>query len=83
MTLAKVIVMYKESILDPQGEAVKNALLRLDHKEVKDVRMGKYFEIQLAESVEPEAEIEKMCQELLANVTMESYRYELVDEVQQ
>ena len=62
MTLAKVIVMYKESILDPQGEAVKNALLRLDHKEVKDVRMCKYFEIKLAESVDPEAEIEKMCQ---------------------
>ncbi len=84
MAIAKVVVMYKESILDPQGEAVKSALLRLGHDEVKEVRMGKYFEIQLNESENVEAAIEKMCQELLANVTMESYQYEIFkeDEVQ-
>lgn len=82
MALAKVIVMYKESILDPQGEAVKSALTRLGHEEVTEVRMGKYFEIQVTETENIEAKIETMCQELLANVTMEGYQFEIVPETE-
>lgn len=83
MYLVKVYVMYKESVLDPQGEAVKGAVHRLGYEEIEDIRIGKYFEIKVAkEATRPVAEtIEEVCDKLLANVVMESYRYEIQEEV--
>lgn len=79
MYLAKVYVTYKESILDPKGEAVKKAIHQLDYQSVASVRMGKYFEITVEENDRAEVErtIEAIADQLLANVTMESYRYEI------
>lgn len=78
MYLVKVYVMYKQSVLDPQGEAVKGAVHRLGYSEIEDIRIGKYFEIKVAKSkTKIETTIEEICDKLLANVVMESYHYEI------
>lgn len=79
MFLAKVYVTYKESILDPKGEAVKKAISQLTDTDITSVRIGKYFEIKLQESSIEKAEevINTMADQLLANVTMETYRVEI------
>lgn len=74
MYFVKVYVTYKESILDPQGEAVKEAVHRLGFTEVAEIRVGKYFEMHVQQT---EA-IEQICDQLLANVNMESYRFEIL-----
>lgn len=75
----KVYVTYKESILDPQGEAVRGAVHRMGFDEIDDIRIGKYFEIKVSKQEERSVEevIETVCDKLLANVVMESYRYEI------
>ncbi|GEQ32344.1 phosphoribosylformylglycinamidine synthase subunit PurS [Marinilactibacillus psychrotolerans] len=75
----KIYVTYKESILDPQGEAVRGAVHRMGFDEIEDIRMGKYFEIKVAKQADRTVEetIETICDKLLANVVMESYRYEI------
>lgn len=78
MYLAKVYVTYKESVLDPQGEAVKNAVHRLGYTDVEDIRIGKYFEIKLSGTDSVEGSIAEICDKLLANVNMETYRYEIL-----
>lgn len=79
MYLVKVFVTYKESVLDPQGQAVKGAVHRLGYKEVEEIRIGKYFEIKIAPTERPVAEcVEAICDKLLANVTMETYEYEIL-----
>ncbi|GAX02409.1 phosphoribosylformylglycinamidine synthase [Secundilactobacillus pentosiphilus] len=79
MFLAQVHVTYKPSILDPQAVAIKNAMHRLDFDEVTAVQQGKYFEITLKASNADEAEnqTEAICDQLLANPNMETYRYEV------
>lgn len=75
----KVFVTYKESILDPQGEAVRGAVHRMGFDEIEDIRIGKYFEIKVSsqEGRDIEETIETICDKLLANVVMETYRYEI------
>ncbi|WP_086312854.1 phosphoribosylformylglycinamidine synthase, purS protein [Enterococcus sp. 7F3_DIV0205] len=78
----KVYVTYKDSVLDPQGEAVKGAVHRLGFSEIDEIRIGKYFEIKVRKSARPvETVIEEICDKLLANVNMETYRYEIGEEV--
>lgn len=78
MYQVEVFVTYKESILDPQGEAVKTAIHRLEFQEVTDVRIGKYFELTIEKSQRPVTEVvEELCQQLLANEVLEAYRYEI------
>lgn len=82
MAVAKVYVTYKDSVLDPQGEAVKGAVHRLGYDEIEEIRIGKYFEIKITPNQQPlEDVIEEICDKLLANVTMETYRYEIMEEV--
>ena len=78
---AKVSVTLKCGILDPQGQAVLHALGSLGYSGVKDVRMGKLLELELATSdrAGAEAEVKAMCERLLANTIIEDYRIELVD----
>lgn len=75
----RVYVTYKESILDPQGEAVRGAVHRMGFDEIEDIRIGKYFEIKVSDTADRSVEevIETICDKLLANVVMESYRYEI------
>ena len=76
---AKVYVTLKKSVLDPQGKAVQHALSTMGFNEVKDVRMGKYIELDLGDAQKAQAEqkIKTMCEKLLANTVIEEYRYEL------
>lgn len=76
---AKVYVTLKKSVLDPQGKTVQHALSSMGFNEVKDVRMGKYIELELGEIPKAQAEqkIKTMCEKLLANTVIEEYRYEL------
>ncbi|TRZ99743.1 MAG: phosphoribosylformylglycinamidine synthase subunit PurS [Nitrospiraceae bacterium] len=78
---AKISVTLKRGILDPQGQAVLHALGSLGYSGVKDVRMGKLLELELAASdrAGAEAEVKAMCERLLANTIIEDYRIELVD----
>ncbi len=78
---ARVYVTLKKSVLDPQGKAVQHALSSLGFNEVRDVRMGKYIELELGAMGKPKAEekIKTMCEKLLANTVIEEYRYELND----
>ena len=73
---AKVHVMLKSGVLDPQGEAVKHALGSLGFDGVEGVRQGKVIELDLVEGTS-EATINEMCEKLLANTVIESYRVEL------
>lgn len=73
-----VYVTYKDSVLDPQGEAVKGAVHRMGYESVENIRIGKYFEIQVSKNEKDvEQVIEEICDKLLANVVMETYRYEI------
>jgi phosphoribosylformylglycinamidine synthase len=78
--IARVTVMLKEGVLDPQGEAVKHALNSLDYDKVKSVRQGKVIEIGLDETSEIKANksIQEMCEKLLANTVIESYEIEII-----
>ena len=76
---AKVYVTLKKSVLDPQGKAVHHALSTMGFSEVKDVRLGKYIELDLGstDKAAAESKIKTMCEKLLANTVIEEYRYEL------
>jgi phosphoribosylformylglycinamidine synthase len=76
---ARVIVTLKDGVLDPQGKAIAHALSVLGINGVEDVRQGKFIEATLAEKDPARAHelLERMCQELLANMVIENYRYEL------
>ena len=77
---ARVTVMLKEGVLDPQGEAVKHALNSLEYDKVESVRQGKVIEIGLSETSEELAtiSIQEMCEKLLANTVIESYEIEII-----
>ena len=71
---ARVYVTLKEGVLDPQGQAVARTLGRMGYEEVKDVRIGKYIELDVAEG--NRGRLEEMCKRLLANTVIEDYRIE-------
>ena len=76
---AKVYVSYKEGVLDPQGQAVKNAISSLGYKGIEEVRQGKYFEISLKEMPRAEADqlIKEIGEKILANPIIEKFEYRL------
>ena len=74
---ARVHVMLKNGVLDPQGEAVRHALGSLGFDGVEGVRQGKVIELDLADGT-TEATIDEMCNKLLANTVIESYRIEVL-----
>ena len=77
---ARVTVMLKSGVLDVQGEAVRHALGTLGFAGVSGVRQGKVIELDLAETDRPAAEVSvtAMCDKLLANAVIESYRVEIL-----
>ncbi len=78
----KIFVSLKDGVLDPQGKAVERSLHTLGYREVQDVRMGKYLEVNLDMPSRKAAEerIREMCEKLLANPVIEEYRFEISDE---
>ncbi len=74
---ARVHVMLKDGVLDPQGAAVQHALGSLGFEGVESVRQGKVIELDLADGTSEDA-IAQMCEKLLANMVIESYRVEVL-----
>ena len=76
---AKIFISYKNGVLDPQGKAVERSLHTLGYQEVRDVRMGKYLEVELdaASRETAETRLREMCDKLLANPVIEDYRFEI------
>jgi len=76
---ARIKITLKTGVLDPQGKAIQNALGALGFKGVEDVRQGKYIEVELGQSDIDEArdEVDRMCRDLLANMVIEDFEYEL------
>lgn len=72
---AKIYITLKPGVLDPQGKAVQHALTSLGFQEVRDVRVGKYIELELEKN--SEERVREMCEKLLANTVIESYRFEV------
>jgi phosphoribosylformylglycinamidine synthase subunit PurS len=72
---AKVIVMPKAAVLDPQGNAVRDAMRHLGMPEVRSVRIGKYMEIEIDErNGELESRLHQLCRDLLSNPVIEDYQ---------
>ena len=76
---AKVHVTLKSGVLDPQGEAVRHALGSMGFDTVDAVRQGKVIELELSETDPDQAQtrVKEMCEKLLANTVIESYRIEI------
>ncbi|ETT88832.1 phosphoribosylformylglycinamidine synthase subunit PurS [Viridibacillus sp. FSL R5-0477] len=78
MKKVKVYVTLRESVLDPQGSAVKGSLHTMGYKEVADVRIGKYLELQIEPSDRDlNVVVKEMCEKLLTNTVIEDYRFEV------
>ena len=71
-----VIITLKKDVLDPQGKVIHQTLDGMGFENINEVRQGKYFEIDLKESNNKEAEsqVEEMCKKLLANLVIENYK---------
>tara|TARA_B100001540_G_scaffold165793_1_gene146662 strand:- start:220 stop:453 length:234 start_codon:yes stop_codon:yes gene_type:complete len=72
----KIIVTLKKGVLDPQGKAILQTLNGMNFKDAKDVRQGKYFDIEINTKDEKKAKslAEEMCKKLLANLVIEDYK---------
>ena len=76
---ARVFVTLKPSVFDPQGKTIADALHSLGYERIEDVRQGKYFELDIAtdETAVAKALAAEVCDKLLANPVIESYRIEV------
>jgi phosphoribosylformylglycinamidine synthase PurS subunit len=77
---AHVYVVSKRTVLDPQGQAIQNALKKMQYAGVTDVRQGKYFVLTLDDSLDTaaaHAEVERIAAEVLTNPVMEEFTYSI------
>ncbi len=79
MAKVKIHVTLKEGVLDPQGKTVRMALDKMGYKDITDVRIGKYIEIETkgAKTKKTEKEINEICDKLLANPNIEKYTFKI------
>jgi phosphoribosylformylglycinamidine synthase PurS subunit len=77
---ARVYVTLKPSVFDPQGRVVADALTTLGYGDVRDVRQGKYFDLEVdgTDAEQVRARVTEMASRLLANPVIESYRVEVL-----
>lgn len=78
---AHVWVMLKTTVLDPQGQTIQRALASLGHSNVKNVRQGKFFVLEL-DSANREAakrEVEQIAKDVLTNPIIEEFRFEILE----
>ena len=78
---ARIHVTLKKSVLDPQGDTVRNALATLGFQGVADCRIGKFLVLRLAErdAAAARAQVDEMCRKLLANPVIEDYLFEITE----
>ena len=72
----KVVVTLKNGVLDPQGKAIQQTLNGMNFLNVRDVRQGKFFEVDINEKdeIKAKSQVEEMCKKLLANLVIEDYK---------
>lgn len=77
----RILVSFKDSVLDPQGQAVKNTLHTLGYSSIRDVRQGKVFELELEGISKKEAEkiIPKISDKVLANPVIEKFSWQIIE----
>lgn len=77
----RILVSLKDSVLDPQGQAVKNTLHTLGYSSIKDVRQGKVFELELEGISKKEAEkiIPEISDKVLANTIIEKFSWQIIE----
>jgi phosphoribosylformylglycinamidine synthase len=78
----KIFISLKSGVLDPQGKAIERSLHTLGYNEVREVRAGKYIELEIEAPSRDAAEvrIREICDKLLANPVIEDYRFEISPE---
>ena len=78
---AKIIVMPKKTVLDPQGKTVKHALESINFKGIKNVRIGKFMEIELegGNKAALQKQLDDACHKLLSNPVIEDYTFEITN----
>lgn len=77
----RILVSFKDSVLDPQGQTVKNTLHTLGYSSIKDVRQGKVFELELEGISKKEAEkiIPEISDKVLANPVIEKFSWQIIE----
>ncbi|MFA4884166.1 MAG: phosphoribosylformylglycinamidine synthase subunit PurS [Candidatus Margulisiibacteriota bacterium] len=80
MAKVKVYITPKKGVLDPQGKAVEASLHSLGYKNVNDLQIGRYIELDLGgqDVKKAEKQVNEMCQKLLANPVIEDFRFEVI-----
>ncbi len=79
---ARVYVSFKSTVLDPQGQTIRNALKGLGHKSIADVRQGKFFDVEIdpaADRKQAASEMEQIARDVLANPVIEDYKVEFLE----
>ncbi len=78
---AYVWVMLKPTVLDPQGQTIQQALASLGYAQVRDVRQGKFFVLQLdgLSREDAQKQVERISREVLTNPVIEEFRFEIID----
>jgi phosphoribosylformylglycinamidine synthase subunit PurS len=77
---AHVYVTLKQTVLDPQGQAIHNALKKMQYQVIEDIRQGKYFVLKLSDQIDDDAaraEIERIAREVLTNPVIEEFTFHL------
>lgn len=79
--LAKIFVTLRPSVLDPAGVAVQSGIQQMGYDNVENVRIGKYIELTITSNEEAKAyqDMDRICDQMLANPVIENYRFELIE----
>lgn len=83
MTKVRIFVTYKPSVFDPQGDTITKTIHTLGHDEVKDVQVGKFFDVTIdANGDQAAATVKEIAEKLLVNFNMETYTYQVLEDQQ-
>jgi phosphoribosylformylglycinamidine synthase len=79
--LAKIFVTLRPSVLDPAGVAVQSGIQQMGYDNVEQVRIGKYIELLITSTEEKKArqDLDRICDQMLANTVIENYRFDLIE----
>ena len=83
MTKVRIFVTYKPSVFDPQGDTITKTIHTLGYDEVKDVQVGKFFDVTIdANGDQVAATVKEIAEKLLVNSNMETYTYQVLEDQQ-
>jgi len=81
MVEVRIYVTYKQSVFDPQGETITDAIHALGHDEVQTVKVGKFFDVTIdASKKDVDQAVKEISEQLLVNFNLETYRYQVMEE---